>query len=82
LSEVFILVEYVHVKKGSVPKDFVLLCVWFTKFTIYWHLSCGLKEKVDLLWNPGWSMSALVDCRSKMLMLKKYMKRSLLVKMV
>jgi len=37
LSEVFILVEYVHVrtKEVSVPNDFGLLGVWFTEFTLY-----------------------------------------------
>ena len=37
-SDVFILVEYVHVrtkKKNSLPKDFGLLGVWFTEFTLY-----------------------------------------------
>jgi len=37
MSEVFILVEYVHVRtktKASVPKDFGLLGVWFTEFTL------------------------------------------------
>ena len=39
-------------KQVSVPKEFGLLGVWFTEFTLYQPFSWALKEKVDLLWNP------------------------------
>jgi len=40
-------------KQVSVTKDFGLLGVWFTEFTLYQPFSWALKEKVALLWNPG-----------------------------